>query len=52
MIANTGEFFDDIAAIFREDFRFDVPICDGMFYAYALVEQALGVPVYVVGMTR
>ena len=50
VIANTGEFFDDVAAIARDDFPFDALICDAMFYAYALVEQALGVPVHVVNM--
>lgn len=48
IVGNTGAYFDDLAAIFDDEFRFETLVCDGMFYAYALVAQALSVPVHVV----
>lgn len=48
IVGNTGAYFDDVAAIFDDEFQFDALVCDAMFYAYALVAQALRRPVHVV----
>jgi UDP:flavonoid glycosyltransferase YjiC (YdhE family) len=48
IVGNTGAYFDDVAAIYDHEFRFDALVCDAMFYAYALVAQALKRPVHVV----
>lgn len=48
IVANTGAYFDDVADIRDNEFPFDALVCDGMFYGYALVAQALRVPVHVV----
>ena len=48
--ANVDNHFQDIAGI-RDEFAFDVLICDGALYAEKLVAEVLGVPVFAVGLS-
>ena len=47
-VANVDNHFQDIVEI-RDEFPFDVFICDGAIYAEQLVAEVLGVPVFAVG---
>jgi MGT family glycosyltransferase len=49
-VANVDNHFCDIAEI-RDEFRFDVFVCDGALYAEKLVAEVLGVPVFAVGLS-
>ncbi len=48
--ANVDNHFQDIVEI-RNEFPFDILICDGAVYAEKLVAEVLGVPVFAVGLT-
>jgi MGT family glycosyltransferase len=48
--ANVDNHFQDIAEI-RDEFPFDVFVCDGALYAEKLVAEVLDIPVFAVGMT-
>jgi UDP:flavonoid glycosyltransferase YjiC (YdhE family) len=48
--ANVDNHFQDIAEI-RNDFPFEILLCDGALYAEKLVAEVLGVRVFAVGMT-
>ena len=47
--ANVDNHFRDIVEI-RDEFPFDILICDGAVYAEKLVAEVLGVPVFAVGL--
>src|SRR5690242_10385196 len=49
-VANVDNHFRDIAEI-RDEFPFDVFLCDGALYAEKLVAEVLGVPVFAVGLS-
>ena len=49
-VANVDNHFRDIAEI-RDEFPFDVFVCDGALYAEKLVAEVLGVPVFAVGLS-
>jgi MGT family glycosyltransferase len=49
-VANVDNHFQDIAEI-RDEFPFDVLVCDGALYAEKLVAEVLGVPVFSVGLS-
>jgi len=49
-VASVEDHFEDIAGL-RSEFRFDVLLCDGAFYAEKLVAEVLGVPVFAIGLS-
>lgn len=49
-VANVDEHFEDILEI-RSGFAFDVFLCDGALYVEKLIAEALGVPVFAVGLS-
>src|SRR6476620_905068 len=49
-VSQVENHFDDVVAI-RDEWPFDVLLCDGAFYAEQLVVDLLGIPVYAVGLT-
>jgi UDP:flavonoid glycosyltransferase YjiC (YdhE family) len=49
MVANVGNYFEDIAEINRS-FPFDILVCDAAFYAMKPVKEKLGKRVYCVGV--
>ncbi|MCB0658238.1 MAG: glycosyltransferase family 1 protein [Saprospiraceae bacterium] len=46
---NIGNHFQDINAIYQNDFRFDIFVCDAALYVLQFVAEKLKTPIYVIG---